>query len=196
MSNCSNTRQQAEVRHSLLFLLLLYLPSFFSTPLLSTAGELRCFSEDNKSIPWNIGFSTLIKHIPHVWVINRLNVAAALGELGKDFFLVGQGWGLQGSIVSSVYTQFPGDLFHLYHLISPVSYHWACVEKKRRLTSFGATGALCREHFDNVDIQGHHLIMEYGAGLRSASDLAWDTHDHPLSSLSDLQHWSLLRLNH
>lgn len=30
------------------------------------------------------------------------------------------------------------------------------------------------EHFDDVDVQGRDLIMEYGAGLGSVSDLAWD----------------------
>lgn len=39
--------------------------------------------------------------------------------------------------------------------------------------------------FDNVDIQGLDLIMEYGAGLRSVSELARDAqglHDYLLLS--------------
>lgn len=45
---------------------------------------------------------------------------------------------------------------------------------------------VCMTHFDNVDIQGHDLTMEYGAGLRSVSELARDAqghHDYLLSSL-------------
>lgn len=59
------------------------------------------------------------------------NLAAALGELGKDFFLMGQGWGLQASIVSSVYTPLPGDLFLSYHVTSPVSWNWASENENR-----------------------------------------------------------------
>lgn len=96
MSNHSNSRQRAEVRHFLLFLLLypssslilhgsplLHSPCYSSSSLLiyhSGAAPLPnclgvkmrfCVKADNKSIPWNTGFSTLIKHIPHVrWQIN------------------------------------------------------------------------------------------------------------------------------
>lgn len=48
---------------------------------------------------------------------------------------------------------------------------------------FGATGVSRMERFDNVDVQGRDLIKEYGAGLRSVSDLARDAHDYLLPSL-------------
>ncbi len=50
-----------------------------------------------------------------------------------------------------------------------VSHH---LFSKLVVMGFKATGVLSMEHFNNADVQGRDLIIKYGAGLRSASDLA------------------------